>query len=352
MTIHLAYLLPPSTQTYSARFKRLLKGHIQVDDVAWPVPTGSPYSITRHLAVHLAQYDTVKLYDWSDRKAIRLDPGDLFIFHPTPIAEEMPRPERSWTSAEPSSIGVSTLRSNPGCRAVLIVPYTSETNGGWLASILKEHRVKVITLCGSFWENAWLASPYKDLCPGRLRIPMGIEPSHFPNVRSSFNRAGHRSFLYIGHTSYIKNTAQLGKIRAAWPEFRCAHIGFGTIEGIPKVSENTNLTPQFMRSVASTFDFVISTSDLDAQATTMLEAICWGFPIACTPETGFSGPGAVSLSKDDTAANVRALQNLDSAPEADLYGRLKTLRAHVETQHAWTTIAAEIANFLNLSRSQ
>jgi len=76
-------------------------------------------------------------------------------------------------------------------------------------------------------------------------------------------------------------------------------------------------------------------SRADAQATTVLEAMSWGFPVACTKETGYSDENLFLLELDDIEQNIAVVEKMQNLSDDELLCISKNNRMLVETQYNW-----------------
>lgn len=200
------------------------------------------------------------------------------------------------------------------------------------------------------WARDWQAkSPFADL--GDLRkthLIMGIDAEDYPRVKQSFNPSGKRGYLYIGHTSWYKNTKELERIAESLPGYEFGHIGAGEIKGWKKIADFASLTPQFMSEIAKKYDFFVNVSTADPGATTILEQMCFGFVVACTPETGYEHPSLLRLSTNDTDSNVKILEDLQSLPAEELLKIATANRMVAMEKHSWGQFTKSALDFMGL----
>lgn len=202
---------------------------------------------------------------------------------------------------------------------------------------------------GEIWTKDWNKTPFAALDKSKvLRINNAVSPSDYPFVKKTFNSPEKRKFLYIGHTGWYKNTDQLEKIAAEMPGFEGGHIGLGSVKGWKKIADFSDLTNEFMQKIASEYDIFVTTSTADAQATTILEAMCFGFPIACTQETGYTYPSIVRLDTRDTSLNITTLKMMKNMPELELKKLVSENISHIKNNHTWEDYVGKIIRFINL----
>lgn len=359
--VHLAYTVPfGRTRARRALDKALRLVHVAplhrfAHDalIPWQHPIRAPHSITHNLldAIRARGYD-VRLYSLYEHTLAHLKPGDIFIGQP------VPRGGFGVTRADTDdteSVTSRTLRTYPSARNFLIMPYSHDAQYSlFWKDLLRDNNIAgggAILIGGEIWERDWeLKSPFADL--GRLKkihlSCMGIDPKEYPLVKKSFNPKGNRRYLYIGHTAWYKNTAELERIAAAMPEYEFAHIGGGEVAGWKKLASFATLTPEYMNKLASEYDIFVNVSTADPQATTIVEQMCFGFAIACTPETGYDYPTLTELRTHDTEHNVRALLDLQNFDAEDLLERARENRRIVEEKHGWAQFTNKVLDFAGI----
>lgn len=176
-----------------------------------------------------------------------------------------------------------------------------------------------------------------------------IDPNEYPMVKTKFNPKGERKFFYVGHTAWYKNTIEMERLADCMPHFCGSHIGGGIIKGWKKIADFATLTPEFMLRIADEYDIFINTSSGDPQATTILEAICFGFPVACTPETGYNYPSIMKLDVNDTVKNIETLIRMQHMEETELQKLVKSNYTYVLDKHSWKSFLEKITKFMNIN---
>jgi glycosyltransferase involved in cell wall biosynthesis len=131
---------------------------------------------------------------------------------------------------------------------------------------------------------------------------------------------------------------------AGLSSFPRAWIGGGAeIPNMRRLTQYANLTPEFVAKLAQDYDIFVNTSVSDANPTTILESMAWGFPVACTPESGYYNmPSIITLSTTDIEANVKALRELQHMPEEQLLRLTAANRNLVETHYTWERFCATV----------
>jgi glycosyltransferase involved in cell wall biosynthesis len=357
-TIHFAYTVPLG----STLLRRGLDKAIRLAGVTplyrfgwdplipWRQPIRSPHCISFHLLRAFKRLGyPVRFYNILEKGVAPLGPDDIFIGQPIPDGGF--GPTRSATD-EKQSITSRTVREYPNNRHYLIMPYTHDPlYVSWTRELVRDNGSGgLILVGGEIWAENWeTLSPLRDIVIARKKhVVMGIDTNDYPVVKKKFNPKGQRRFLYIGHTAWYKNTAELEKIAAVTPGFQGGHIGGGEVKGWKKISDFASLTPEFMSQIAKDYDIFVNTSTADAQATTILEQMCFGFVVATTRESGYNHPSLVTLSPTDTALNVATLEKLQQADEAELLAIAAANRETARTAHSWEKFCQTITDFMNL----
>lgn len=354
-TIHLVYTVPPPQNRILRKIDHYLRksGVIPpfhrwgiLSKIDWPKPIYAPHSITFNLLKAFQKIGVVvRLYDWTEHTKCNLKKDDILLFHPRPTST------KAQTRPDQKSIGWRTATSNPSTKKYIIIPYNHDPRQTlWLKPFFKHQITGFITISGKYWSDTWQQSPLKNdlLNIDALHIRMAIDASEYPVVKKKFNPPGKRKFLYVGSTGYPKNTEELENIAAKCPNFQGGYISRGEIKGWKKIANFANLTPEYMSKLAEEYDIFINTSEFDAQATTVLEQMCFGLPIACTPETGYVHQSIIKLDVNDTQFNCKQVQLMQGMPTEDLINLAKKNREIAETVYNWDLFTKEVINFINI----
>ena len=359
-TIHLVSTVPLGKSIFrraldkSIRYSRIIPPlHRYGNDflIPWRYPLRSPHASSRNLLHHLKKFGKVRFYSMYERGAARLKPGDIFIGQPmrkTFSADGFMRDKD-----DPDSVTSATLRKykDSNHNKFLIVPFANDNRlMYWLHDLAKNYADKVILIAGDVWTREWKSTPFADIdAKNTLRIDNAVDQSEYKRVKTSFNEPSKRKFLYIGHDAWYKNTVELERIAERMPGFEGGHIGLGKVKGWKKIADFADLDLDYMKKIAEEYDIFVTVSTADAQATTILENMCFGFPIACTPETGYDYPSIVRLSTVDTDFNIKQLLMMKNMPEKDLFSMVEKNLEHVKDVHNWDKYVNDISNFMNLN---
>jgi len=311
----------------------------------WPI--SSPSANTKYLYEGFSSKMPTLLYDLRERIKIQFKPDDLFIGHPMfPFS---------------GIDGVTELSINQKSRPklfALISPLhcnlkikTNHINKDYLDAVenLANKADILFAIMGKYWWDQWDSSPYAHLKPKMVRLDMAIDVKNFPRVKKRFNPKGKRGYLYIGRNDPMKGIDLLSKLLLKVGNFPRGWIGNGPdIPGVPKISPARTLTPKFMSQIAEHYDFFITTGMADPNPTTILESMAWGFPVICTPQSGYYATSfRQNIFHKDVPKSVEILRKLQFCDEVDLMRMADEGRNIVECEYTWNKFLSTI--FLNLN---
>jgi len=318
--------------------------------IPWKHPIRAPHSISYHLLHKFKKLNDVKYYSMYEKRPAILGKGDIFIGAPLPAggySHDTPP-----THNDPLSIVSQTFNrySSPDNRRYLVMPYANDPRlVSWVKDLVVSHADGVILIGSDRWTRNWENGAFNFLARERvLQVNMAIDTAEYPRIKKNFNPPGKRKYLYIGHTGWYKNVAELERLASQTPGFQGAHIGIGNIPGWKKIADFASLSPSFMKEILHEYDIFVTTSTADAQATTILEQMSFGMAIACTPESGYEYDSIERLSTHDTGRNVETLLRLQNADENELLERALKNRELLKKHHSWETFCDSISSFINL----
>jgi len=297
----------------------------------------APWSITANLFSILSSHYDTRLYTLGEPVTPRFRPDDIFLGHPT-----IPVPQ----GADLVTDRALSSRIRPRVLA-LITPLHFDVDvapghidGSYLESIDRVmDRIDVLfAIMGPTWWDRWPQSTFAHWLPKMVRLDMALDASRFPRVKTRFNPPGKRRFLHIGRNHPMKGTDFLSRLFSGQDDLACDWIGIGDdIPGIGRLSGHVELTPELMGRLAADYDFFITTGRADPNPTTILEAMAWGFPVVCTPQSGYDEtPYRRCVWLDDLDGSREVLRQLQSAPEAELRAMADEARQVVCRDYAWS----------------
>jgi len=344
--IHFVYASTPGTGTMArlrgkasrvAQALGLPLGYVtdrdNLDTSRWPAH--APLSITHHVLRALRGLDEVRFYDWKERVAVRHGPEDVLIGHPFP--------------------GDLTTAFNRAClqgRFAVRVALTPMHYGlpqycQAIAPALDacDH---ILGIMGPYWFDTWSEGPFARWAPKITHLDMAIETTHFPRVKRAFNLPGRRKFLFIGNGEPYKGAHLLSQLFGlVGGKHRCVWIGAD--RDLPNLERRSSqrLRGAVMEQLAAECDIFLTMGISDANPTTILESMAWGFPVACTPQSGYYRMSEIKeLSTTDMAHNLAVLDALQSAGEDELLQQADRARSLVETRFTFERYTRTVVDTL------
>ncbi len=296
-----------------------------------PRPLPAPYSITVNLYRYLRARTPTLLYDWREERVPDFGPGDVILGHPHPNPKTVM--QRALYDPKQCSLKALIFPMHHGIRA------------------LNEYALPLLERCdlafgimGEFWYaslNRSFLEPWMDKI---VRLDMAVDVSEYPWIKRSFNPPNRRGYIYIGTNLPEKGPEILSETVGGLEGFRKGWIGDGPeIPGIPRISAARSLDPPFMAGIAKEYDIFVNTSISDANPTTILESMAWGFPVACTPQSGYwRMPNIVELSIENIDENIETLRGLQYASENRLLEMSKLNRELVTAKYTWEQFCSRI----------
>ncbi|MFP4381638.1 MAG: glycosyltransferase [Candidatus Sumerlaeia bacterium] len=362
MTCHFVYAVPPP-QKPLARVRRLAMLRLQKMGMAvsaignrqapatgsWPVR--SPFENTRNVFERLSKKSETLLYDIYENSPGKVEPGDVLVGHP-------------YFPARPDTKGqTELLMEKHDCwkRIGVISPVhcdpsfqTSHINRDYLLAIDKLiPRADVFfAVMGPYWEDQWKTSDFAHWLPKLVRLDMAIDVGRFPRVKKRFNPPGKRGFFFIGKNDPMKGVDFLADIFTNLGNCPKGRIGPGPdVPGVPRISLARALTPEYMSEIAGKYDFFISPSRADPNPTTILESMAWGFPVVCTPQSGYyESEYRMNIHRDDLKSTLETLNALQYMDENRLMAMSDMGRQTVEQDYTWDRFAETIIKHMEMDR--
>lgn len=352
-TIHIVYPLPNKRDIF-IRIERFLNlfsvnglCYNNYDIYKWDKPKRAPHSITFNIIKSIKDNYKIKLYDFFDKSNIVLEEDDLFIGHASPDYSKPATIKNKWKEFDKDQVTNKVVLKYPNDKRVFLIgPFNFDYDQvGWLIPLL-EITNNFIGICGDIWANdVEKVFPVFKNCKFH-HVNMAVDSKQYPNVKKEFNKKGSRKFLYIGRISQEKGTNMLAEIAMKHTNFVCGYIGHGNIEGCFKIANNAILSPEFIKKLAQEYDFFINLSNFDAQATTVLEAMSWGFGVACTPETGYEHESFYTLSAKDLDFNLKMITTMQNVELEDIMLKQKHNYNLLKEKYSWEAFQNKILNII------
>ncbi|HYQ95491.1 MAG TPA: hypothetical protein VER38_00600 [Candidatus Eisenbacteria bacterium] len=304
-----------------------------LDTSRWPAH--APLSITHHVLRALRGLDEVRFYDWKERVVIRHQPGDVLIGHPFPgdVATAFNRACFQGHFAVRVALTPMHYGLPQYCQA--IAPALDACD-------------HILGIMGPYWFDTWSEGPFARWAPKITHLDMAIETSHFPRVKRAFNPPGRRKFLFIGNGEPYKGAHLLSHLFGlAGGKHQCVWIGAD--RDLPNLERRPpqRLRGAVMERLAAECDIFLTMGISDANPTTILESMAWGFPVACTPQSGYYRMREIKeLSTTDMAFNLAVLDTFQGAGEGELLQQADPARSLVETRFTFERYTRTVVDTL------
>lgn len=286
-------------------------------------PARAPTSITANVYQALSARFETRLYDVREHVLIPGGPEDVLIGH--------------YLAGDASGVWQRSCREGRFALRVAMNPlhhHMAEVCGELDPYVPMVDRV--FGIMGPYWYDTWRDSALAHWFPKIVPFDMAIDISAFPRVKRRFNPPGRRRFLYIGWAGAQKGTHLLSILFGLGARHRCVAIGpvmpVANVECRPRV----RFTADYLTRLAEECDFLLVPGVSDANPTVVLEAMAWGFPVACTPQSGYYNiPEIVPLSITDMRRNLAVLDRLQDADERELLAGAEDARRLVAARYTW-----------------
>ena len=120
-----------------------------------------------------------------------------------------------------------------------------------------------------------------------------------------------------------------------WPQ-PCYSLFSITADLLPELRPPMSFSGVALETLAQECDVFLTMGVSDANLTTILEAMAWGFPVACTPQSGYHNvPVIRSLSTTEMEYNLSILDAFQNAPEEELMAHADEARRLVEQKYTF-----------------
>lgn len=357
MKCHFVYSVPFQRQSLIHRINRKIR--VILNEASVPValitnrqpdekeidqwPIQQPYSLTKNTYKALSRVYPTQLYTLKERVKIRFNSDDIFLGHP-------------FFPHKPNGIGVTEFsvssKIKPKVLAIItplhcdINVKTTHINKAFLDHVngLMPKVDVLFAIMGQYWWDQWDQSPYAHWKPRMVRLDLAVDVKDYPFIKKTFNKPGKRKYLYIGKNDPMKGVDFLSKLAFELKNCEFGWIGVGEdIPGVKRISGPRQLDPEYMSKVAENYDFFISPSLADPNPTTILESMAWGFPVICTPQSGYYETEYIrNIYRNDFTKSVEIIKSLQDLNEIELFKWSKLARQVVENDYNWERFTGTI----------
>lgn len=361
MRCHLVYVVPTLGTSILNKIKKriillLQQIHISISIIgnrqSYPLDlfsSGSPGSVTKNIYQYFSSKMATYLYHLHEKIKIEFNPDDIFLGHPYFPYVQGQRGVTELSISQKNRPKIFALISPLHCNTTINTGHINKLYLDAVNELIPEADL-LFAIMGQYWGDQWKLSPYAHWLTKMVRLDMALDNEDYPRVKTKFNPPGKRRFLYIGRNDPMKGIDFLTKLISEEGSSPGGWIGAGAeIRGIPRVSPPRALTPEFMQQLAEQFDFFITTGIADPNPTTILESMSWGFPVICTPQSGYYETSYLrNVYHDDIPRSLEVLKELQYAKEEDLMAIANEARTVVETEYTWDKFLSTIFSTLNI----
>lgn len=365
MKCHFTYSVPFQNKTIFQRISRkirvmlnkllipigLIKNRQPMNKEIGQWPRQSPYANTKNIYIALSKVYPTYLYHLTEKVKIDFAEDDVYLGHPY----------FPYTTKE---TGVTEFAVNSRIKPrviALITPLhcdikvkTTHINKAFLDHVnsLVPKVDMLFAIMGQYWWDEWNKSPYAHWKSKMVRLDMAIDIKDFPFVKKKFNKTGTRRFLYIGKNDPMKGIDFLSKLAKELKDYEFGWIGSGAeIPGVKKISGTRNLDSEYMTELSETYDFFISPSVADPNPTTILESMAWGFPVVCTPQSGYYETDfRKNIFFTDFKKSIQVLTELQNTDEKKLMLMAAKARRIVEADYNWDKFTSTVISNFDLKK--
>lgn len=287
--------------------------------------------ITHNLFNFLETKTAVCYHDWTSKNDVDFGPEDLLLGHPNYDTDTV----------------VQKIFRKPHGKKCLIFPFHHGRPADNLPFNTLVHAAdKVFSICGPYWYDTIDNSAFAGWKSKITRIDMAIDPIAFPFVKTEFNQR--RQLLYMGSSIPNKNLPMLAAVMRAMPDVTLYWYGGDSRHPLARLKNVrttgwVNMNHHIAIDIAKHADIIVSVSDSDANPTTLLEAMAWGLPVACTRESGYYNDQLFTeLYLNDVPRTVKALRIMMDLSNEQLKARSVAGRQEVITKYTWNRFCATV----------
>jgi len=360
MRCHLVYSIPTLGTTIYNKIKRrvissLQEIHLPLSGIgnrqSFPLhlfSISSPGSVAKNIYQGFSSRMPTYLYHLHEKVRIRFEPDDIFFGHPYFPYANGQKGVTELSISQKSRPRIFALISPLHCNTGVNTGHINKLYLDAVNELVPQADI-LFAIMGEYWGDQWQASPYAHWLPKMVRLDMAIDPKDFPRVKTGFNPPGKRRFLFIGRNDPMKGIDLLTTLMSQG-NFSGGWIGGGAeIPGIPRVSPPRVLTADFMQQIAEQFDFFITTGRADPNPTTILESMAWGFPVICTPQSGYYETSyRRNVYYEDIPRSLEVLRELQYAAEENLIRMAEEARVAMEKEYNWDKFLSTIFSTLGI----
>ena len=300
----------------------------------------NPWSIGNNLYYALSKNYKIKTYTWTSLKKIYPNKNDLLIGH---------------CHSNPYTIFRRSVSNNNWYKKILVQPFNGDVKQMSHLYDIMPMCDDFIAICGTYWMKNLEKSLFKIWKKKITQIDLGLDINQYPFVKEKFNNIGERKFLYIGndysYNNYAKNLNYLEDIVNKVGSKRFATIGNKHIHNVKhygwidfKEKKNHNLIKKY--------DFLIHTSNFDANPSTVLEGISWGIMPIMTKQCGYEGFDKIMyIPLNNVSKAVKKINFLQNLNQKKLKNLQKINLQFLKNKYNWKNFRLKILKVVNKKKT-
>ena len=287
----------------------------------------APWSMGNNLYKHLSKWHKVIIYQWTSYEKILPKKGDILIGHAHP---------------NPMTCFRRSLDNVNWAKKIILQPFNSDKlQASYIYKIINKVDL-FIAITGDYWFKYIDKTIFKKWKKKMQKVDMAIDRKHYPQVKKKMNEIGKRKFLYIGNdykfNNYSKNTNFLQNIISNYDKGYFGCMGNKNFIGALNYGWADFKKKKF-KQIISKYDFLIMTSNYDANPTTILEAMSWGLIPVVTKECGyFEHKGIINIPLNNLKKTINILNNLQNINEQKLLKLSKANIQNLKKKYSWNNI--------------
>lgn len=297
----------------------------------------APNVIGFKLAEELSRYFDVVTYNWDSIRKITPKEGDILIGHSHPF---------------PFTIFRRSVEHAGWARKLIMQPYNSDwSQVGYIDDVIDKCDL-FLAITGDYWFQRISSEKTSRWLPKMIQLNLAVDRNQFPFLKKSFNPVGKRKFIYIGNDHPGKNLPYLRAIASRFDSYEFAWAGKGTSCQELKSLGYIDFSMPDGRELISSYDFMITVGNADANPTTILEALSWGLIPVCTPTSGYQNEiGIINIPHDDVNEACAVIENLQSMDSHNLNKISNLGKKVLSEKYNWQIFFREVLNAINTKYS-
>ena len=260
--------------------------------------------------------------------------GDVLIGHPHPFSKTVFR---------------RSMKSPNWSKIIIVQPFNHDFSQVGYIDDLIENCDLFLAITGDYWMDRIHESYFDWWSPRMIQLDLAVDRASFPFLKTSFNPAGKRKFLYIGNDHPGKNISFLRDL-AEYAGYRISWAGRGAaVNGLNRLGFLEFSDISVLKKLIADHDFLITVGSFDANPTSILESMSWGLIPICTTSSGYvNSPGIVNISGICLKSAKDTLDHLQYCEQSELLCKQNLGHRLLEERFNWIEFENKIVSALHL----